>query len=624
MELLNPNLGEQVLKRLSRFVDLPSTGYVAGQAVASALEEILFSRIGVFNDVDVYRALTLDEIVAMRRAATSRRMSAKSAGQTPSGRKMFNPRIVFSAVDSDVANVSSLDYGAFGLDNVRSGYSLVKTERHDMLNKIAIVWNRYEDMCGSPDIGKKLLASFDINAVQVGVDLNTGLLHWTPHYERFLKTRELELVTAFTPMQSLLRLFKKSRELDNVYFNEQRWIDFVRRVFWSNQGPDEIVEIRQRLFHQNVAGKLLDLGEAPVPAWRQHYVAPGEGFHRAPMVFAERYHAIFQAHRDKLGEYFELSAHPEKSLWLCTAKGSTRRVTETPNMADEYRLAAVSPRVHAQRYFPPRPQVARRRALFEAFLSSIPQELQIGYRAAYNILGDDYLSNVDSAQEYRWLANRLVKHPEIHRVAAFPLRMQLDHMKLLVKRCRAEYLPEPWGVISSLGHVGRFHLLADSDFLEGTLGELRASTTPLVQPLPLPSEVDGVAVVELQSAYDLRTEGNRMGHCVGGYTLQLSRGHSRIISLRPSDDVNTWATLEWEIREVENGKRGRRTSLYQMHLRQIYARFNEPASEALRLVEEKLRSAINDWLQHHPVEAKMLLRPRAKPVDKAERNIIVF
>jgi hypothetical protein len=204
--VLNANMGEAVLARLLDFTPLPESGYVAGQAVASAVSELFGDgRAVMYNDVDVFRAQTNEEWqnfignwdgIRSRRAITTTHFTTLEVEE-----EYRQP--VLNAVDR---------------------YRVLQTKRRGLLNEI---------VCEFSDANpRKFLDTFDMNCVQVGVDLESRKLIWTPEFERFNRTRELEVVTLHTPFHSLIRYFKKREELEGVSGNDKRMLEMLAAAYY--------------------------------------------------------------------------------------------------------------------------------------------------------------------------------------------------------------------------------------------------------------------------------------------------------------------------------------------------------------------------------------------------------
>ncbi|ELP6119213.1 TPA: hypothetical protein I7730_01745 [Vibrio vulnificus] len=65
-----------------------------------------------------------------------------------------------------------------------------------------------------------VLNGFDLNNCMVGVDLRTRQLHYTPHFLKFIRTEQMEIVSPYKPSQTAMRYFSK-RETFGFYGNDE-------------------------------------------------------------------------------------------------------------------------------------------------------------------------------------------------------------------------------------------------------------------------------------------------------------------------------------------------------------------------------------------------------------------
>ncbi len=186
---LHPGMGEAILARLAAMQELPRFGCVAGQAVTSAIEDIWGSGGGVYNDIDVFIAVPHGTIRPTTKATQGvNRFTARYAETAEYGEMRKYLRQV----------------GTYGLET---------TKRIGLVNKV------YISLVGglrAQDYSRKVISSFDLNCTRVAVDIATKRLTWDHHFEQFLRTRELRIVTAHTPVHTFVRLLKKQQELANV------------------------------------------------------------------------------------------------------------------------------------------------------------------------------------------------------------------------------------------------------------------------------------------------------------------------------------------------------------------------------------------------------------------------
>lgn len=224
--VLNASMGDAVLLRLQDFTPLPGSGYVAGQAVASAVSEIFGDGAAVkYNDVDVFRKQTDDEWQSF-----VSRFGEEGEGAT-SGRAIGTTKFTTLEIEEE--------YSQLVLSSVER-YRVIRTLRKGLLNEV---------VCEFSDTNhQNFLKTFDLNCVQVAVDLESRKLFWTPEFERFTRTRELDVVTLHTPFHSLIRYFKKKAELAGVFGNDKRIIELIAAAYYTEMTrfeEDEETNLRE-------------------------------------------------------------------------------------------------------------------------------------------------------------------------------------------------------------------------------------------------------------------------------------------------------------------------------------------------------------------------------------------
>ncbi len=193
---LHPDMGTVVLDALRSRAELPPSGVLAGQAVASALEDCFGRGGGVYNDIDVFRQLP--------HRAPSREREDRIA-----------PTLSMCALAvSRMPEKDAEDYDHLKLVPTLVTHETYRIERAVRRDALNVVLYRASGIPNAEPL--RVLRGFDLNCVRVGVDLQTRRLVWTPDYEAFLRTSELRLCAAHTPFHSLLRLLKKREELADV------------------------------------------------------------------------------------------------------------------------------------------------------------------------------------------------------------------------------------------------------------------------------------------------------------------------------------------------------------------------------------------------------------------------
>lgn len=211
---LHPGLGATVLNRLHELTPLPSRGIVAGQAVASVLDHLQGYISSPINDVDVFRR-------AGRHGLTRTSTSII--------RTVEQQQIAPVQVDTSYQAMNSF------LLRMRS-YRVSTVSRAGLLNfvnctvpgKLAL-----EELSTA-----RVIQSFDLNCVRVGIDLATGQLVWDRHYENFLRHRRIEICTVHTPWHTFFRALKKQVELPNVTLDVEAAATIVTALYNSSLYAD--------------------------------------------------------------------------------------------------------------------------------------------------------------------------------------------------------------------------------------------------------------------------------------------------------------------------------------------------------------------------------------------------
>jgi hypothetical protein len=168
--------------------ELPSAGIVAGQSVASLILHRL-GRPGPIHDIDVFL------VRPMERTWTEERRSA--------------PRMVYTEVGGTDVDMPC-GYGDALVHSHRAFRARFgQVTREGLLNLI-----EYEiEHDGGSDVLSLIAGHFDLNCVQVGIDLATERLCFTDAFRDYLNRQQLILVNGNTPVASLARLARKAGEL---------------------------------------------------------------------------------------------------------------------------------------------------------------------------------------------------------------------------------------------------------------------------------------------------------------------------------------------------------------------------------------------------------------------------
>lgn len=181
---LSADMGRAVIEHLTAFGPLPKSGYLAGQAVASALFALYGvdeSVKGPVNDLDIFY--------------TDNHPDAELNANFEHG------------TDKEVFQITINSYGRNQLID-KSGRAIEMVYRKGDMN--------YIKMHGKTEM-IDVIKTFDFNVVSVGVDLAKKDLQWTPSFETFILDRKAKAASARS-FRSYARALKKRAEMP--------WIDW--------------------------------------------------------------------------------------------------------------------------------------------------------------------------------------------------------------------------------------------------------------------------------------------------------------------------------------------------------------------------------------------------------------
>lgn len=256
------DIGLKIMNTLSIFGTLPDKGFLAGGAVANTLlkmkyhkkefigNDIIHSRHGdlyPINDLDIFVETEGEKIKNYNTPIRSKELIMKEG---------------YYAGEIDYDDGSS--------------YRILKVERDELLNIITV--SRVMDKENNKDY-QYILKGFDFNCCQVGIDLSTAEIYYTPEFKKFLENKQLDVTSVYTPAHTAIRLFKKIKELD-CYCDVEKCMEFLSQPL--------IYNVRWRLVPNQ---------------W---------GFY-----FGEKYKDLFMEHFSKLKKYFKLVRFfdDKKTMW---------------------------------------------------------------------------------------------------------------------------------------------------------------------------------------------------------------------------------------------------------------------------------------------------------------------
>ena len=196
--LKDANIVKNILNNLSKLSTIPSTGFLAGGAVANTLLKMKYKDNKYpINDLDIYVEEPPTEEVFDKRGGPLR----------------SEELVIFGGYHGNYVGYKE-----------GTSYRIKSVSRDNLLN-----WINISNLSQSKDNFCKftfILKGFDLNCCQVGIDLSTNTLYYTPEFEEFLMTKQLEVTSIYTPPHTAIRLFKKKKEL-NCFCNIEKSMEIL-------------------------------------------------------------------------------------------------------------------------------------------------------------------------------------------------------------------------------------------------------------------------------------------------------------------------------------------------------------------------------------------------------------
>lgn len=202
-EINNAELFAALSARLTaRFGALPTTGFLSGQAVASACYEIVGVGSGPMKDLDHFI-----DIANVPDDALPPKYNYSLARQS----EEIDPRVYNAGSETDALAFEVLSKIQYTI------HFSHRPESNPDLNLIGckgqVVSHRGLHPEHAPLTAQNVIGGFDLNAVEIAMDMANGEVVYSEAFENFLYSKTLRVTRLITPAHTALRLFKKRRDL---------------------------------------------------------------------------------------------------------------------------------------------------------------------------------------------------------------------------------------------------------------------------------------------------------------------------------------------------------------------------------------------------------------------------
>lgn len=270
-----PDDGLKVLKLLRSVTKtkLPDYGLLAGQAVCSALLYLKGqdSHINV-NDLDIFiplysrenhlypfephhkipRARSVYSTVERIDHNHSERVAWRDDLYQRKSKAGTLPRSSeeYEEIENEAYRLfpaKKENFWRFQESSFQLGYRILAVYRRGLKNiiftgKPRSVVGDNKDIFSFDVEAMKVLKGFDLNSVQVGIDLKTGKIYYTPEFVGFLHSKQLRILQPYRPWHTIIRYFQK-RDQHGYYGNDELAIA-ITATFHDLRTPELMEDLR--------------------------------------------------------------------------------------------------------------------------------------------------------------------------------------------------------------------------------------------------------------------------------------------------------------------------------------------------------------------------------------------
>lgn len=144
-------------------------------------------------------------------------------------------------------------------ENSNTGYSIRQVFRKDLLNYVFVDAEMKDLMTPNP---YTILTYFDLNCVQVAIDLKTQEIYYTRYFEHFMSSLQMIMVRTDRPYHSIIRYFNK-KEQHGYYGNDELTVGMVNTMIAlkSLDRNSPLIMFEEGNTRNNYNNKISEFGE---------------------------------------------------------------------------------------------------------------------------------------------------------------------------------------------------------------------------------------------------------------------------------------------------------------------------------------------------------------------------
>ena len=536
--LTDPKTIELVLSSINKKVTLPNSGFLAGGSVANMLLSLYHSgtpSMFKINDVDIFipQDPLITEVIEgedMLRCDVTINVELHQDGDEDYGQSYIENdgtcyRVISSKRDGLINNVKCvIEHGQTG------GRTHRYTPTGDEGQSMTPVTKRDGVISNDDPDNEIILRGFDLNCCQVGVDLKNNQIYYTKAFVNFLKSKQVLVNIPYTPFHTALRLVKKMKMYgDFCYCDIDYEIKYLYHaeglegscMFFGKENYDKFIENKEAL------KKYLEITEVKIENMPHEY---------RKKYFPKSYVSTNTSFLQPRDNYLKTEMIEGRELWTYTFINNDDFIDDECDRLWE--LKRIWELKHRNLK---KTQVKKIKTIMNYGNSDIlktrnyvSDNSDMSYLMMCLMTIDDYY-DCDFTLGHLKEINRFVsEHHVLKGLISKCKNVQEQYNNVKMIR-RLSKLEGDWviGVLETLG-VSEMtnNTVITKEWVDSLVEEEKnRMSTPLVKTLNLDDFKYKKNITELVVPLDLMAEGKKMGHCVGGYSHNITNGGSRIFNI---------------------------------------------------------------------------------------------
>lgn len=507
----------------------PSSNFIAGGSVSNILISMVHGGTPVINDIDIYKEVK-----------EKQQVNGEVGGSIQT--RKVNDWYPATYINEDGLEIIDDSYGRIF---VAENGARMRVFRHCRKNIFNIIEFLYEDYRNhNQKIIKTrdmvVLEGFDLNCCKAGINLDTKKIIYTPEFVEFLETKQLKIVNPCAPVHSTIRLYKKMKDID-CFCNIEHEMRFLTVAAKHVQGGQMSKYIGPETYSKYL--KMKDFVD-------KYFTL------REPQNSDEIPHSLKEIY------YIGNKRNPDVNIWLfdpvmdfdiVESVGNINTVRRTWELLYTFRKKSEQDKINKIFYknvFLGKTQedvwktseYKGRGDNNEAIYEDKPCYYSSRYTYSMILSKKDYYKCNFDIKHVDYIDNFTREH---HGMKMFLKDCNtLTEQYELIKFIKSIAKKEGEWVIGSLETADRYMVttrdennkLLANDITRETILKLvekfkKENVEELTTKLDLSDFEYKNCVRELVTTQQLKDEGARMGHCVGGYSSSVRGGTSRIFHI---------------------------------------------------------------------------------------------